>query len=156
MTITRCSALFVYSFVLYVHFVALTTSLHAATSENIETLTPEELLPTLQAKQSVKPLVLHVGPRILYAQAHIVGSESMGQGSTSEGLQALRKRASALPKNTLIVLYCGCCPWSHCPNVNPAYDLLRGLGFTNVKVLYIQNNFGTDWVDKGYPVAKGE
>jgi hypothetical protein len=30
------------------------------------------------------------------------------------------------------------------------------MGFSNVKVLYIPDNFGTDWVDKGYPVAKGE
>ena len=30
------------------------------------------------------------------------------------------------------------------------------MGFTNVKVLYLANNFGADWVDKGYPVAKGE
>jgi hypothetical protein len=29
------------------------------------------------------------------------------------------------------------------------------MGFTNVKVLYIADNFGKDWVDKGYPVAKG-
>jgi hypothetical protein len=40
--------------------------------------------------------------------------------------------------------------------VNPAYDLLRGIGFTNVKVLYLPNNFGADWAYKGYPVAKGE
>jgi hypothetical protein len=26
------------------------------------------------------------------------------------------------------------------------------MGFTNVKVLYLANNFGADWVDKGYPV----
>jgi hypothetical protein len=30
------------------------------------------------------------------------------------------------------------------------------MGFTNVKVLYIANNFGADWVEKGYPVAKGQ
>jgi hypothetical protein len=30
------------------------------------------------------------------------------------------------------------------------------MGFTNVKVLYISDNFGTNWVDKGYPVAKGD
>jgi len=30
------------------------------------------------------------------------------------------------------------------------------MGFTNVKVLYIADNFGADWVDKGYPTAKGE
>jgi hypothetical protein len=30
------------------------------------------------------------------------------------------------------------------------------MGFTNLKVLYISNNFGADWVEKGYPVAKGD
>ena len=54
------------------------------------------------------------------------------------------------------MIYCGCCPWSHCPNVKPADDALRAMGFTNVKVLYIADNFGADWVNKGYPVAKGE
>jgi thiosulfate/3-mercaptopyruvate sulfurtransferase len=54
------------------------------------------------------------------------------------------------------VLYCGCCPWSHCPNVHTAYQELQALGFTSVKVLYIADDFGTDWVDKGYPTAKGE
>jgi hypothetical protein len=40
--------------------------------------------------------------------------------------------------------------------VKPADDLLQSMGFTNVKVLYIAGNFGTDWVEKGYPVAKGD
>lgn len=40
--------------------------------------------------------------------------------------------------------------------MNPAYDALAKLGFTNVKVLYMANNFGADWVDKGYPIIKGE
>jgi hypothetical protein len=30
------------------------------------------------------------------------------------------------------------------------------MGFTKVKVLYIADNFGTDWVDKGYPSVKGQ
>ncbi len=93
---------------------------------------------------------------MLYAQAHIPGSEYVGQGNSAQGLQDLERRVRNLPKRTLIVLYCGCCPWSHCPNVNPAYDALEKLGFANVKVLYLANNFGADWVDKGYPVAKGE
>jgi thiosulfate/3-mercaptopyruvate sulfurtransferase len=134
----------------------LTLPSYAASSASMKTLTPEELLQILQAKKGAKPLLLNVGPRMLYAQAHIPGSEFIGQGSTPEGLQNLRQRVSKLSKKTAIVLYCGCCPWSHCPNVNPAYDLLQGMGFTNVKVLYIQNNFGADWVYKGYPVAKGE
>ncbi len=32
---------------------------------------------------------------------------------------------------------------------------MRDLGFTHVKVMYIAENFGDDWVNKGYPVAKG-
>jgi hypothetical protein len=28
------------------------------------------------------------------------------------------------------------------------------MGFTNVKVLYIAQNFGADWVNKGYPVEQ--
>ena len=130
--------------------------LYSASSANVKTVTPEELLQTLQSKKTAKPLLFYVGPRSLYTQAHIPGSEFVGQGATPEGLQNLRKRVTSLPKKAAIVLYCGCCPWNHCPNVNPAYDLLTGLGFTNVKVMYIQNNFGADWVYKGYPVAKGE
>ena len=29
------------------------------------------------------------------------------------------------------------------------------MGFTHLKVLYIADNFGANWVAKGYPVAKG-
>jgi hypothetical protein len=100
--------------------------------------------------------MIQVGSHVLYAQAHIPGSEYIGPASSEGGLQQLRKRVEFLPRTKLIVLYCGCCPWDHCPNVKPADDALHGLGFTNVKVLYISNNFGTNWVDKGYPVAKGE
>jgi hypothetical protein len=40
--------------------------------------------------------------------------------------------------------------------MGPAYKRLRELGFTNVKALYMVNNFGDDWVGKGFPVAQGE
>jgi hypothetical protein len=32
---------------------------------------------------------------------------------------------------------------------------MKSLGFTRLKVLYIAENFGADWVDKGYPVDRG-
>jgi len=100
--------------------------------------------------------VFQVGPHTLYAQAHIPGAEYMGAGSTDEGRRTLRDRVKSLPKNTAIVLYCGCCPWSRCPNVHLAYQTLQSVGFTNIKVLFIPDNFGTDWVSKGYPAAKGD
>jgi thiosulfate/3-mercaptopyruvate sulfurtransferase len=129
----------------------------AADSAHMKTLTPEELVRILDMKATLpKPLLFHVGSHLFYVQAHIPGSEYIGQGNTVEGLQRLRERAGNLPKKTFIVLYCGCCPWSHCPTVNPAYDALTQVGFTNVKVLFMANNFGADWVDKGYPIARGE
>jgi thiosulfate/3-mercaptopyruvate sulfurtransferase len=148
-------------FVLIVSLAALALFVplaRAADSTNMKLLTPEELVKILSDKsaKTATPLLLQVGSQMLYVQAHIPGSEYIGQGNSTQGLQNLGRRVGNLPKKTFIVLYCGCCPWNHCPNVNPAYDALQKLGFTNVKVLYIANNFGADWVDKGYPVAKGE
>ena len=37
-----------------------------------------------------------------------------------------------------------------------AYEILHCMGFTNVKVLYIRNNFDQDWIYKGFPIEKGE
>jgi thiosulfate/3-mercaptopyruvate sulfurtransferase len=118
-------------------------------------ISPEDLLKIIQAPKGDKPIILNVGPHLLYMQAHIPGSEYIGPGSDAQGLESLRRRVKALPHNTFLVLYCGCCPWSHCPNVRPAYNALHKAGFTNVRVLYIADNFGTDWVDKGYPTIKG-
>ena len=56
----------------------------------------------------------------------------------------------------LIVLYCGCCPWDKCPNAKPAYEALHSMGFTNVKVVHIANNFGANWVDTGLPTTKAQ
>ena len=114
---------------------------------------PKDLVTTL--KTSPQPLVLNVGPRIFYAQAHVPGAEYVGAAGTSEGLEALRKRLEAVDKNRIIIVYCGCCPWEKCPNIRPAFKELQNLGFTHVKALYIRSNFGTDWVDKGYPTEKG-
>jgi rhodanese-related sulfurtransferase len=119
-------------------------------------INPEELIKILQSSKGEKPLMIQVGSHVLYEQAHIPGSEYIGPASYESGLQQLRNRVQALPRTKFIVIYCGCCPWSHCPNVKPADDALRALGFTKVKVLYLPDNFGANWVDKGYPVAKGE
>ena len=119
-------------------------------------INPDELVKILQSTKGTKPLIIHVGPHMLYLEAHIPGSEYIGPASDPGGLQRLRTRVGPLPRNKFIVIYCGCCPWSHCPTVRPADDALRAMGFTNVKVLYIADNFGTNWVDKGYPIAKGE
>jgi len=147
----KSAALFATLAILSIAAAAQATSIPATRLIN-----PEDLVKLLQSSGKDKPLMIQVGSHVLFSQAHIPGSEYVGPASSEAGLQQLRKRVESLPRTTFIVLYCGCCPWSHCPNVKPADDTLRTLGFTNVKVLYIADNFGMNWVDKGYPVAKGE
>lgn len=116
---------------------------------------PEELVKVLTAKGG-KPLLIHVGFHVLYLQAHIPNSEYIGPARDPAALEQLRARVKSLRRNKLIVIYCGCCPWDHCPNVKPARDALIAMGFTNVKVLHVAENIATNWIDKGYPTAKGE
>ena len=118
-------------------------------------ISTQDLAKTLQSLKGERPLLIYVGFRIPYAQAHIPGSEYFGPAAKEAVVQQLRKHVEGLARNRFIVIYCGCCPWSHCPNVKPAYEALHKLGFTKLKVLYIPDNLGTDWVDKGYPVEKG-
>lgn len=128
--------------------------LAASTISTAQLIQPEELKSLLNAPGAHRPFILQVGSRVMFDQAHIPGSEFAGPGSRDEGLSKLRDRVTTFGKDTFIVLYCGCCPWTRCPNVGNASKALRDMGFTHVKVLYIADNFGTDWVNKGYPVAR--
>jgi rhodanese-related sulfurtransferase len=135
---------------------ALAESRSATSIPAAALIQPADLVATLKSASTPKPLLLHVGFSKLYEQAHIPGSEYVGPARDETGVQQIRGRVAKLAKDTPIVIYCGCCPWGNCPNVAAAYDTLHALGFTHVKVLYIAENFGDDWVNKGYPVAKGE
>jgi hypothetical protein len=130
--------------------------LSAMTVPQAQQLQPGELASSLKAEAAERPLVLQVGSRVMFAQAHIPGSVFAGPGSQPSGLQSLEKAVAATPKGKLVVIYCGCCPWNRCPNIGPAFKRLHDLGFTNVKALYIEKNFGDDWVAQGYAVDKGE
>jgi thiosulfate/3-mercaptopyruvate sulfurtransferase len=120
-----------------------------------ERMEPSELMKVLTVKGE-KPLLIHVGFHVLYLQAHIPNSEYIGPTRDAAALEQLRARLKSVPRNKFIVIYCGCCPWDHCPNVKPAHDALVAMGFTNVKVLHLADNIATDWIDKGFPTAKGE
>jgi hypothetical protein len=119
-------------------------------------INPQDLAKILQSPQGERPLLIYVGFRFPYTQAHIPGSEYFGPAANQVAVQQLRKHVEGLARNRFIVIYCGCCPWNHCPNVKPAYEALHNMSFTKLKVLYIADNLGTDWVSKGYPIEKGE
>ena len=127
-----------------------------AQAQSAKTIDPKYLMePTnLVGILLQKPIVLNVGPRSIYNQAHVPGAEYVGMTSQPDGMKALRERAKKLSKDKLIVLYCGCCPWDVCPNVAPALNELNAMGFKKLRVVHIAQNFGHDWVEMGFPVAK--
>ena len=83
----------------------------------------------------------------------IKGAKHIGAVSNSENLEKLKRAVAVLPKNTAMVIYCGCCPFAKCPNIRPAFLELKRLGFSNVKVLNLPANLKTNWIAKGYPLA---
>jgi thiosulfate/3-mercaptopyruvate sulfurtransferase len=97
------------------------------------------------------PVVLYVGPNVLYRSKHIPGSIYAGPGATPAGLEVLRTAVAKLAHNRDIVIYCGCCPWDHCPNIKPAMEMLKSSGFSKVKAMYLPENFKSGWIDRGYP-----
>jgi thiosulfate/3-mercaptopyruvate sulfurtransferase len=106
---------------------------------------PADLAKAIEAKKDV-PLLYCVGPG-----APIQGSINIGPGHDENNMKAFKKALATLPKDAAIVIYCGCCPFEHCPNVRPAIDALKQAGFTNYKLLNLEHNIKTDWLDKGYP-----
>jgi thiosulfate/3-mercaptopyruvate sulfurtransferase len=121
-----------------------------------QTIERSALLKELSAPAVARPIVVCVGFHTLYEGAHIPGASFHGPASASAGLADLKKWAEPLPRSTNLVIYCGCCPLVHCPNVRPAFTALRQMGFTHVRLLMIPNDFARDWVEPGHPVAKGK
>src|SRR5215212_3236870 len=99
-------------------------------------LEPAALARTLRSSDK-KPTVICVAFPLLYRQKHIAGAIFAGPGNTPQGLETLRKAVAELPKDSDLVLYCGCCPMTKCPNIRPTYALLKEMGFTRIRVLSI-------------------
>jgi hypothetical protein len=120
-----------------------------------QSVQPAQLVTELHQDKDPHVRVIYVGTRILYQGAHIPGAVYYGPGSSEQGIGDLKKYAATLPKNSDVVLYCGCCPLEKCPNLRPAFTALKDMGFARLRVLILPTSFNTDWVGKGYPVEKG-
>ena len=137
--------------------VLLTTfALFAAAQEpwsDKEIVQPKTLADRITANKQAA--IFYVGFPTLYRNgAHIAGATLGGPCSKAEGLDALKKAVAELPRDKELFIYCGCCPFVKCPNIRPAYSALHELGFSNVKVVWIETNLHTDWIEKGYPSEK--
>jgi thiosulfate/3-mercaptopyruvate sulfurtransferase len=106
--------------------------------------------------KGLKPQIVCVGVEALYREAHISGSAYLGPASKPQGLEELKKWAKGIPRGQRIVLYCGCCPMDRCPNIRPAFQALKEMGFTHLQVLSIPQDLGRDWVSKGFPTEKAK
>lgn len=120
-----------------------------------DAVTPADFAKELaSAPEPDKPVVVCTAPPFLYRIGHIPGAVLHGPAASPDGLNSLTKWAATLPRNASVVIYCGCCPLADCPNLAPAYRALKGMGFTRVRVLLIESNFKTDWIDRGYPYER--
>jgi thiosulfate/3-mercaptopyruvate sulfurtransferase len=113
-----------------------------------ELMSPADLAKVLADPHAQQPIVFCIGPG-----AVIKGSIYIGPARDSVNLGKLRQRLSELPKDAPIVIYCGCCPFVHCPNIRPAFALLKDMKFTQPKLLNLEHNIKVDWMDKGFPIT---
>jgi len=109
-------------------------------------LPPADLAKVLNNPKSPQPVVFSIG-----MEAIIKGSIDIGPVMMNQNLNLLKQKLGSLPKNTQIVVYCGCCPFASCPNIRPAMELLKNMQFTNYKLLNLPQNIKVDWIDKDYP-----
>lgn len=112
-------------------------------------MNPSDLAKIIKDPKAAKPIIFSIG-----MQAIIKGSVDIGPAMVKANLDNLKQKLEKLPKNTPVVVYCGCCPFSRCPNVRPAMQLLNGMQFTNARLLNLPQNIKVDWIDKGYPISE--
>lgn len=109
---------------------------------------PSALAKSIYLKQN-DATVFSIGP-----SAVIPNSIDIGMVKDEKNMEKFKEEVDKLAKGTHIVIYCGCCPFEHCPNVRPAIAYLKDQSFKNYYLLDLPHNIKTDWIDKGYPVVK--
>ncbi|WP_432710142.1 rhodanese-like domain-containing protein [Pedobacter sp.] len=133
---------------------AISSSVSAQTMGKLEiwkknqVIEPSTLMALIKNKKAAKPPIYNIG-----FVSNIPGAVSVGSANTSKGLASLKNAVKGVSKTSTVVIYCGCCPFEHCPNVRPAYTLLKSLGYNNTLILNLPTSLKADWIDKGYPLA---
>jgi len=115
---------------------------------NDQLLRPSELATALKDNKDIS-VIFSIGPGAI-----IPHSRDMGMIKEEDNMKKFKQELESLPKDTSIVIYCGCCPYEHCPNVRPAIELLKEMKFTNYKLLDLPHNIKIDWINKGYPTGQ--
>ena len=135
------------SFIL-ITFVCLSSSSKAQNPVNWtkdQLMEPSTLANAIKTQKNV-PVIISVGPGAI-----IPNSIDAGMASKKEGIEKLVSQLKKINKKKTVVIYCGCCPFDHCPNVRPAIDALKKMKFKNYYLLDLPHNIKKDWLDEGYP-----
>ncbi len=132
-------------------FLFLLISCKNSSAQNPENWTKKQLIEPSALAASIKsnkklPVIFSIGPGAI-----IPNSKDIGMVKDEQNMAKFREEAGRLEKSANIVVYCGCCPFDHCPNVRPAIAFLKDSGFTNYHLLNLPHNLKTDWIAKGYP-----
>jgi len=135
---------------LMIIFTTITGSIMAQTGEpwtSKDLLEPDALAMMLNNPKAQKPVIYNIGPL-----SNIKGAVAIGSTVKKENLDKLGKALVSIPKDKMVVIYCGCCPFRNCPNIRPAFSLLKEKGFKNPKLLNLKQNLKVDWTDLDYPM----
>jgi hypothetical protein len=108
---------------------------------------PEALANILRNPKLEQPLIFNIGP-----MEDIKGATKIGPTREKSNMDKLRQALSSVPRNKTVIIYCGCCPIRVCPNVRPAFELLKEMKFTKPKLLNLEHNLKSNWIDPGYPM----
>ncbi len=119
----------------------------APTWKKEQLMSTKELADKIQTNAKDKPLVFNVGP-----MENIKSAVAVGVATNITFSDRMKATLAMENKTKAIVVYCGCCSYSSCPNIKPAYDALLAQGFKNTKVLELPEGIKPDWVAKGYPM----
>lgn len=110
---------------------------------------PSELASIINDTTKKQPIILDIG-----SFGGVKNSLRIGPARDEANLEKLKETLGKYPKDADIVIYCGCCPFMDCPNIRPAFNVLKEMNFANAKLLNLPHNLKTDWADKGYPMNR--
>lgn len=131
-------------------FMSTTWLLQAQTGEpwtSKDLMEPAVLASLLNNPNGQHFVIYNIGP-----VADIKGAINIGSTVKKENLDKLAKALTGVPKDKMVIIYCGCCPFRNCPNIRPAFNLLKERGFKNPKLLNLKQNLKVDWTDYNYPM----
>lgn len=137
------------NFSVLLFFLAVFTSHSFA--QKTEPWNPDQLISTedlaYRIDQEEELHLFSIGPDNI-----IKGSVDIGPGEEKKSIEKLRKALENIPQEEEVILYCGCCPFAQCPNIRPAFELLKTLGYEKPRLLDIPQNIKVDWLDMDYPI----